>query len=86
MKRLSLKSLILIAVIVVDTAFALFPDWEAVHPTDASLTTSLGLAWFLSPPPPPQTFNGLRVRKGTGWIWGIALTSAVGLIGILIPP
>ena len=44
----------------------LYPEWFAVHPRDPGLTVSLGRAWFLNPPPPPKSFEGMQVTKSAG--------------------
>jgi len=84
MKRFGLKSAVIATVILVDAALALFPDWVAVHPRDPSLTMPLGLSWIASPPPPPEHFETMHVRKGTFWMWGIALITGVGVVACVI--
>ena len=46
-------------------ALILFPNWYAVHPTDAALTYPIGNAWIWSPPAPPNGFENMRVEHGS---------------------
>jgi hypothetical protein len=86
MKRPGFKSALIGAVILIDVALVLFPDWIAVDPGDPSLTTWLGHSWFTSPPTPPEHFSGEYVRRGTDWKWMVAVVSATGgLAAVFIP-
>lgn len=56
------------AVILLDAALVLVPDWVAVHPNDPNWKMPAGYSWLTSPPPPPKDFSMMYVRKGSAWI------------------
>jgi hypothetical protein len=71
---------------IIALALILFPGWNGVHPTDG-LSMSLGHAWILSPPPPPEHFGGLRVERD--WSENILIgfgALAVGAFWIALSP
>jgi hypothetical protein len=71
---------------IIALALVLFPDWNGVHPGD-DLTTPLGHAWFLSAPPPPEHFDGLRVeRDWTENIWIAIGILIVGICSLVLGP
>jgi ABC-type Mn2+/Zn2+ transport system permease subunit len=62
---------------VIAFALFLFPGWNAVHPTD-SLSMSLGHAWILSPPSPPEHFGGLLIERD----WSDNILGAIGALTV----
>jgi hypothetical protein len=84
MKRLGFKSMVIGAVILLDAALVLFPDWVAVHANDPTWTMSAGYSWLTSPPPPPKDFSLMHVRKGSAWIWDVIFVSVMGFLACAI--
>jgi hypothetical protein len=80
MKRPARKSMVIGAVIFLDAALVLFPDWVAVRATDPTLTTYVGHAWLTSPPASPEPSSATIVHRGTYWIWAIGFVSVLGVI------
>jgi hypothetical protein len=71
------RAIIVTLGIILAALFGLFPEWQAVHPTDPTLTVSLGHAWIFSPPSPPGDFSAMRVERGN---LGYLLASIVLLV------
>jgi hypothetical protein len=66
-------------------ALILFPNWYAVHPTDAALTRPIGIAWIWSPPAPPSGFETMQVEHSSmGFIFaGIVILITIAACSLL---
>ena len=56
----------------------LFPEWKAVHPSDPTLTVSVGHAWILSPPPPPKGYERVE-HSNLGYGMALIVLIATGV-------
>jgi hypothetical protein len=64
---------------IVALALILFPNWYAIHPTDAALIRLIGIAWIWSPPAPPSGFETMQVEHGN---MGLIIAGIVILITV----